>query len=681
MLNNKFNDLIQNEISRRGFIKASMAGIIATNTIFNANNSLAGSMSGFKSIPENHNDTLTVPEGYEWKRLISWGDPLFEGLEPAKLQNGAPFKFTRAEQEKRFGTNNDMIALFPREYSYPWPVETKNFIMCTNHESIGRMLAVAPINGEWSATEEEKIAMYAALGCSVFELEYKNGEYKVLIPKNNINRRITPFTEMLYTGPAANHDWINKGKILVNASEAKLGNKPKNKKGILSGTFQNCAGGYTPWGTYLTSEENIDNMFFISDIESKALMTAREADGYEFDEKSMGFGNNWAIGGPEQYDLAKNPMGTSLYGWIVEIDPYNPNSTPKKHTSLGRKKAECATCVLTKSGQVAVYSGDDQANEFVYKFVTKNKFNPKDRKANFNLLESGKIYAAKFEIKDGKKQGEWLEINLKNANAGPRGLLDTPFKDEGDVLMRIREAALRIGATQMDRPEDVECPIDRGFNGTGVVFVSCTGNTTDTGINGNIANPRHETNNSPNRNYTGHIIKILEDNNDHGSTKFSWDFYLIGGDHASGEILQEIGDEVRNNSSWIDGKQSTKGDRFAMQDNICFDKAGNLWFATDGNPDTFPSNDGIYATNIDADGLTNVKRFLTVPIGAEATGPLFSFDYKTFFLSVQHPGSDNINGEKFTKTSEKPFSSFPFGGWPRCSVIYVTKKDGGIIGS
>lgn len=686
MASNSFRNVLDENLSRRDFTIGALIALPILSLCAEAN---AEQSIGFVPVSENQSNMPIFAENYTWGRLISWGDPLFEGVSEAIVKRGAPFEFTRAEQEKRFGGYNDMMALFAYDYAYPWREITQTrMIMCNNHEYSPPYMMLETIGGELKPTPQEIEALYASQGVSVVELNHSptDGSWNIVKSKANgegLNRRITPFSEMVFDGPAKNHPWINAAKTAVNASEAKNNNKPKFKDGVLCGTMANCAGGFTPWGTYLTAEENFDNMFYNSwankaNNTSPQLFAARQSDGYEHDEASFGIGNRWRLGGPEQFDLATNPHGPALYGWIVEIDPYDKNWTPRKRTSLGRRKSECATCVLSKRGHAVTYSGDDQVNEFVYKFVSTGRFNPNNRIANRNLLSRGKLYAARFEA-DGT--GNWLEINLASANRAPKGGLDAPFRDSGDLMVRAREAARRLGATQMDRPEDVECPRDGTFKGQGSVYVVCTNNSSELGVSGNSANPRRKLNGTNDRNYTGQIIRIHEDQEDHAATKFTWEIFAMGGDHSAPEVLKTLTDGTPANlSSWLDGKQVTIGDRFASPDNITFDKRGFAWFTTDGMGDSFACNDGIYAIDTKGPLPRQVKRFLTGPLGAEITGPMFAPDFKTFFCGFQHIGEEGKDGTRFRGQSETPYSTFPNQVWPRDSIVYVRRKDGGIIG-
>jgi uncharacterized protein len=690
---NHFADLAAATLSRRGFLAAT-AALPALSLI---PGDAAAVAAGFTPVPENMDDTVRLPEGYKWERLISWGDPLFEGMEPAKPARGAPFNYTRAEQEKRFGTYNDMIALFPATWSYPWPETTQaRMIMCVNHEAVSPFMSVPTAEGvEWTQSPEtiesmftpEKLeAMYASMGVSVVELSHNgtSGAWQVVKGASSgegKNRRITPFTEVIFDGPAANHPWVREACANVAATEHVRTGAPRAAGAFKVGTLQNCAGGYTPWGTYLTAEENINNVFFTKRLTSDTLSAAQTNHAYAFDQSSYGYNNGWPMGGPEQFDLTKNPYGPSLYGWIVEIDPYDPDWTPRKRTAMGRKKNECATTVLSKNAKIVSYMGDDSANQFVYKFVSNGRFNPRNRESNRDLLSNGKLYAARLE-EDGT--GSWIELSLRAANAAPKPTGATPFANQGDVLVRAREAALRLGATKMDRPEDVQSPTDGSFRGQGAVYIMCTGNMSDGGRAGNSANPRRASavGDGLERNFQGHIVRIEETRKDHASLTFKWDIFAVAGDPAAEKavITNRSGVDV-NASSWHGGAPTTLGDRFACPDNICFDNRGFAWVATDGTADTFPCNDGVYVMPTTGRGPRPVKRFLTVPVGAECCGPLVTADQRNFFCGVQHVGAASREGVSFRSRGVGPFSTFPDGGWPRDSVIVVRRIDGGIVGT
>lgn len=681
---NAFADLAIAQMSRRGFIAAT-AALPAFGLLPSAVQARA---AGFASVPENMDDTVTVPKGYDWQRLISWGDPLFEGIAPAKPARGAPFAFSRAEQEMRFGTHNDMIALFPAKWSYPWPhTRPKRAIMCVNHEAVSPfMTAPSPQGVAWSASPQQIEAMYACMGVSVVELAHdaKSGAWSVVkgkTPGQGRNRRITPFSEVIFDGPAAKHPWIVAGCAQVASFETAQSGPAKTQGAVKVGTMQNCAGGYTPWGTYLTAEENFDNQFFTLEKTSPALTSAQNDPAFAYDQKVYGYDNTWRIGGPDQFDLTKNPHGPSLYGWIVEIDPYDPDWLPRKRTAMGRKANECATVVIAKNRRIVSYMGDDSNNQFVYKFISDGVFNPASRIANRDLLGAGRLFAARLEA-DGS--GQWLELTPAAANAAAKPEGAAAFVDQGDVLVRAREAALRLGATKMDRPEDVQSPTDGSFLGRGSVFVMCTGNLSDEGRAGNAANPRRArlSGDGLERNFQGHMVRFDETDGDHCAMTFKWDVFAIAGDPSAQTVPVTNRDgETINVSSWHNGRPTTSGDRFAMPDNICFDQKGFAWVSTDGSPDTFPCNDGVYVMPTSGIGPRPVKRFLTVPVGAECVGPFVTLDQRNFFCGVQHVGAQSREGVSYRGGDVGPYSTFPDGAWPRDSVIIVRRKDGGVVGT
>lgn len=656
-----------------------------------------GLAAGFASVAENRADTVTVPPGYGWKTLIAWGDPLFDSAAPAVPARGAPFPQTRAEQEQRFGTYNDMLVLFPLPFSYPWPNGSpRRALMCVNHEAVSPFLCApdATVATERSASftgpADQMEALYAAMGVSVVQLAHDpdSGAWQVRrdpAPGTGYNRRITPFTEVVFDGPAADHPWITAAAAVTNASEAARSGPPVHPRGVRCGTMQNCAGGYTPWGTYLTAEENFRNQFFTSDPDAPALAAARRADpALAADMGVFRYGRGWPFRAPAQYDLAASPTGPALYGWIVEIDPYEPASAPRKRTALGRKQNECATTVIARDGRIAVYMGDDANGEFVYRFVSRDRFNPLDRAANRTLLDHGTLQVARFEA-DGT--GRWLDLTLAAVNAAPAIDGMAPFASQGDVVIRAREAARRLGATHMDRPEDVQAPAGLDFRGRGSVFVVCTANTDAAFRAGNAANPRRTgPDGAPEVNRTGHIVRIDEEDGDHAAPTFRWGLFVVGGDPAAATVERDIGGgELANVSSWVAGAPVSVGDRFGMPDNICFDRQGYAWITTDGTPDVFDCNDGVYVAPLGPvpEGATGrpVKRFLTGPVGSEICGPFVEPGGRTFFCGIQHPGTENLAGVFYRGGAEPPASTFPDGAWPRDAVIVVRRDDGGMVGT
>ncbi|WP_167755795.1 PhoX family protein [Vitreimonas flagellata] len=665
-----------------GMVGLPLLNLAGCATATQGGDAASGSASAnFTSVPPTNADTVSLPPGYSWRKLIAWGDALFDTVSPVFDPN----TLTRAEQEQRFGQNNDMLALFAAEYAFPPPRNQDRMILCANNEYTSSSLAFPGVRTPSEFTAEQVAALYAAVGVSVVEVERTGQGWHALrnpAPGQGRNRRITPFTPVTFSGPAANHPWIAQGAAVTNEAEP---GAPANT--VACGTGANCAGGLTPWGTYLTAEENFDGLFVGSD-RAQAMRDARQDDSYALDSASFGYPSYYepfsSSLAPRQFQVSENPYGPSLYGWVVEIDPYDPNSTPKKRTALGRKKQECATTALTRDGRVAVYMGDDQRNEYVYKFVTDGRFNPSDRAANMDLLDHGKLYCAQFH-EDG---GVWLHITAEAANAAAAAQ-DSPirFRDQGDVLMRVREAARLMGATPMDRPEDVEAVCDANWRGLGPVLIACTNNS-ERGFE-RPGNPRRESErpNSAQSNLAGHVLRIDEAGGDCGAERFTWDIFAMGGDpNAETLTTTTRGGMPAHISTKIDGVETVSGDKFACPDNLFIDSTHRVWIATDGNDGVFADcNDTIMVAPGQAEGPRPIKRFLVGPPGAEICGPLMTPDERAFLCAIQHPGANDVAGAEFSvsRWSGAPVPShFPDGGesWPRSAVVVITRDDGGRIG-
>jgi secreted PhoX family phosphatase len=317
---------------------------------------------------------VTLPPGYSWRALIAWGDPLFENMAPFD-----PDALTRADQEMRFGTNNDMLALFANEYAFPPPKHADRMLLCANNEFPSFELMFPGVARPEAFTSAQVEAMLAAIGVSIVEIERDGQGWRTVrnaAPGQGRNRRITPFTPVLFTGPAAAHPWIAEAAAIVNAAEPDRSDGAAPADAVRCGTLANCAGGLTPWGTYLTAEENFQ-YYSYGAAEPRDAAHAEDARSFRYPARMADVS---AI--PPAVRAAENPHGPALYGWITEIDPYDPASTPKKRTALGRKMNECATTALTADNRVAVYMGDDQVNQHVYKFVTQGRFDAADRAAN-----------------------------------------------------------------------------------------------------------------------------------------------------------------------------------------------------------------------------------------------------------------------------------------------------------
>jgi secreted PhoX family phosphatase len=410
------------------------------------------------------------------------------------------------------------------------------------------------------------------------------------------------------------------------------------------GTHSNCAGGITPWGTVLSGEENFNNYFAnaagVTDPTAAARLTRYGITKGETETKWERFDARW--------DVAREPNEVNRYGYIVEIDPLDPASAPVKHTALGRLKHEGANVRLAPDGRAVVYMGDDERFEYLYKFVSRDRFDPAGsagaRARNKSLLENGTLYVATLTGNgEYRGAGSWLPLVEDGTSV-------VPGMSTEDVLVFTRLAADRVGATKMDRPEDVQ-PHPR----TGRVYAALTNNT-DRGAAGKAgtdqANPRSG-------NKHGQVLELAERDDNPTGTAFDWSLLLVCGDPAAPD-------------SYFAGFDKTQVSPISCPDNLDFDRHGNLWIATDGN--ALKSNDGLFAVPLEGPERGRVKQFLTVPAGAETCGPVVTDDF--VLVSVQHPGE--VDGA----SADKPASHWPDGGasQPRPAVVCVT-RDGGPIGA
>ncbi|TVO37986.1 PhoX family protein [Vibrio algivorus] len=609
-----FSQIIEKGLSRRRFLQTTAAGssaaFFAASPIANAmvRPPKAPELLGFSPISSSTQDSVIVPRGYRAESLISWGDAIKPTAAAFSQSNSA------VDQEMQFGDNNDGMTFLP--------LSRNRAVLAVNNENTDYR-TLFDDQGE-NLTAEKVRRSQAAVGVSIVELRKGAQGWEVNVD-GRLNRRITAYTEMELTGPAAGSD-----KVKTHAD-------PTGTQVL--GTFNNCANGATPWGTYLTCEENFNGLFG----------SQNEIEVPEDDARyGINSGNSWFNWHQfdERFDIEKEPNENHRHGWVVEIDPMNPNSKPKKRTALGRFKHENAALTIDKNGRVIIYLGDDERGEHIYKFVSKGKYKAHKPEANRDLLDEGTLYVAKFTAKDGDMhgKGEWLELIF-----GKNGLTpENGFNSQADVLIFARKAATQVGATTMDRPEWVAVHPDNEQ-----VFCTLTNNKyrgvrDDQEVN--PANPRED-------NIYGHIIRWQPKNGKHDSEQFFWDIYVLAGNP---EIYAS--DDPRSGSDNI-----TPENMFNSPDGIGFDKDGRLWIQTDGNY----SNSGDFAgmgNNQMLCGDPNtgeIKRFLTGPTGCEITGLTFSPDYRTMFVGVQHPTG----------------SYSAIDGIPRSTVIKITREDGGVIGA
>jgi secreted PhoX family phosphatase len=614
-----FSRMVDAALSRRQLLGAAGAGLglfLGGQGLAQAAQAAAsqriGPAIGFAPIAPNSLDTVSVPAGYQWRVLASWGDAILPGGRAFDPET----RGTAASQALSIGDNNDGMSFFS--------LGTDHAVIAVNNEYANYEYLFA--NGRCSSLEDTRKAQ-AAHGVSVFEVRRVAGVWKVQ-PNARLNRRITANTEMRLSGPAA-------GSALLKTQADPSGT-------VALGTFNNCANGRTPWGTYLTCEENFNGYF--GSVESLPDTAAFKRYGIS----AKGAGINWHPF-DERFDLGKNPNEPNRFGWVVEIDPMDPTSTPIKRTALGRVKHENAEVVVNADGRVVVYMGDDEKGEHIYKFVSAKKFDAKNPKANRDLLDEGTLYVARFAAVDGKAdgEGEWLELTH-----GKNGLTaEAGFKDQADVLVYTRLAATVVGATTMDRPEWIAVHPTQAQ-----VYVTLTNNS-DRGVKPNQAvngpNPRA-------KNVYGQIVRWTPKGNDHTAHTFTWDIFALAGNPAL------------HKDAYAGSANITAENMFNSPDGLAFDRDGRLWIQTDGDYSNAKDFAGMGNNQmLCANPVTGeIKRFLVGPVACEITGVAFTPDQKTMFVGIQHPG------EKLAP------SHFPQGGdaVPRSSIIAISRRDGRVVG-
>ncbi|PRY33031.1 PhoX family protein [Pseudosporangium ferrugineum] len=592
---------------------------------------------GFKPIPPNELDTVIVPNGYDHAVVIRWGDPILPGAPAFDVH-----RQSAEAQLRQFGFNNDFLAVLPLGH------DGRRALLVSNHEYTNEELMFPGFTTLEAMTVEQVRVAMAAHGMSVVELERAGhtGQWRPARGRHAYNRRFTMLeTPFRFTGPAA-------GSALLRTAADPAGTTP-------IGTLNNCSGGVTPWGTVLSGEENFNQYFVGGDQAPAELKPSLARYGITTTARYPGGSRRWERA-QERFDLAKHPNEAHRFGWIVEVDPYEPGSRPRKHTAMGRFKHEGANVIVAKSGHVVAYMGDDERFDYLYKFVSKKRYRPGDRRHNLTLLESGTLYVAKVtgdspaaEIdgtgklpSDGAFDGTGRWIKLVS---GDRSYV--PGMSAVDALTYARLAGDAVGATKLDRPEDVQpSPV------TGKIYAALTNNSNRAvGTNPGVdeANPRRA-------NRHGQILEITEDGGDHTGESFTWSLPIVCGDPA-------------DSSTYFGGYDKSAVSPISCPDNVAFDRTGNLWIATDGN--ALGSNDGLFATAIEGPERGHLKQFLTVPPGAETCGPFITGDERSVFVAVQHPGE--ITGA----TVENPASTWPDGDFAKPAVVVTWRPDGGVIGT
>ncbi|MBK9234728.1 MAG: PhoX family phosphatase [Rhodoferax sp.] len=578
---------------------------------------------GFKGLPIGMGDKLVVPEGYVATPIAPWGEPIgIAGNMPAFKIDASN---SAADQAVQLGMHHDGLQYFPLDGS-------RRGLIALNHEYTDDGLLHV---GGFANMDAEKVKKSQnAHGLSVYEVELKDGGWAMVRP-SRFARRFTMDTPFAIGGPAAGH-------ALMRTAADPAG------RSVL-GTLNNCASSQTPWGTYLSGEENWAFYFGAGDAPTphQRRWGARKDGSYQWEKFDP------------RFDLRQNPNEFNRFGWVVEVDPMDPTSTPVKRTALGRAAHEGAWVGVTRDGRAVVYSGEDARFEYIYKFVSRDKIREAGggltkAQANKDLLDHGTLFVARFDA-DGT--GRWLPLVH---GQGPLTATNG-FADQGEVVIKARQASDVLGATKMDRPEWLAIDPTNGW-----VYCTLTNNT----ARGQANQPGVDAANPRANNTMGQIIR-WKDQGDFDGVGFQWNLLVLAGDPANERP---------------EAKGNIKGDIYGCPDGLAFDQRGLLWIQTDAHATQMYKGEfkGIGNNQMLAcDPATGeTRRFLTGPTNCEITGVTFTPDGTTLFISVQHPGetpSDRSDPKEPAKYSNWP--DYTLGGRPRSSNVAIRKKDGGVIGS
>jgi hypothetical protein len=664
---------------------------------------------GFAAVAKNLDDRVTVPSGHSVTVLTRLGDPILGGV-PAYANDGTDTNFAG-----RIGDHGD--ALYYYGLSAAGVRDDNSSIrglLVQNHENLN--VQYLHPNGPTNLTSgvrpaAEAIKEIEAHGVSIVEIQDTGNRNWVTVPGSALNRRITPNTPMQINGPV-------RGSAFVRTVASPDGT-------TATGTINNCANGHAAWGTNLTCEENWAGYFRRDNTgpgADTANRTARELTGLRRYGVTSSRGNyNWASvsttdpifrrwdaragTGPATSDYRNEP---NTFGWVVEIDPFNPATTPRKRTALGRMGHEGAWLSNLVAGQrIAVYMGDDARREYLYKFVSDEAWSESDRNRTDRLavgdkyLDKGTLYVARFNA-DGS--GTWLPLVFGQVPARPAVGSEPAytFESQADILVNTRLAADAVGATPMDRPEWTAVN-----PANGEVYLTLTNNNAAgrpvTGTD--AANPRSYVEpvgsgtfaGNPN----GHIIRLREADNLPTATTFTWDIYLFGADSIDADPanvnlsgLTANNDFSSPDGLWFARPQNPSGVGRPLlwiqtDDGAFTDRTHNQMLAAlpgrvgDGGQRTITNTNGGTATQTTfvgaaATGAT-LRRFLTGPVGCEITGVDTTPDGRTLFVGIQHPGEDGTTAAPDSNWPANQTGAAP-GVRPRSGVVAITREDGGIVG-
>lgn len=612
-----FEFVMERFVTRRRFI----AGALATSALplsscgspKSSERRLRDSGLNYEELAHELDDTLKVADGYDAQVLLRWGDPLFPDS-----PSFDPHKQSKASQLKQFGYNNDFVGFIPLLDADKNPSSDRGLLVVNHEYTVSSLMFPDAVSGMPLSKDQVDVEI-AAHGLSVVEVVHKNSVWSVDVT-SKYNRRITPDTEAELFGPAAGSQRLTSTKSLDGVKTF--------------GTYSNCAGGVTPWGTILTGEENVDKYFMGNPDETAEAENYRR---FGVGEPGVSWGSYY-----DRWDLNKSPSELLHMGWVVEIDPFDPKSKPKKLTALGRLKHEGCNLHVNSDGKVIAYTGDDQKFEYIYKFVSRDAFDEGNRTKNVSLLHFGTLFVAKF-LDSGELK--WLPLVF---GQGPL-TSKNGFHSQGDISLDTRKAADLMGATPMDRPEDVEVNPENGH-----VYAMLTNNSKRKQKDTDLANPRPY-------NSHGQVVEFWPENGDHTSETFRWDLFLLAGNPKK-TVTQYH--PATSENGWL-----------SCPDNCAFDSLGNLWISSDGAQKAGIA-DGIWSTQVSGDKKALTKRFLSAPKGAEVCGPFFTPNDETLFCSIQHPAE----GSSYSRPSTR-WPDFSDTLPPRPSVVAITKIGGGRVGS
>lgn len=647
-----------------GFMSLGLAGCLSNSSSRDDDDSAPGAgdgdnapLIGFSTVSTSESDEIVVPQGYSYQVILPWGTPITGSMPPFDLSN------TGEEQGMQMGSHHDGMHFFPIEGDEPFEGSSDEGLLVMNHEYVEpRFMHVDHLSQRLSSSgvimrgdngdirdRDQALKELNAHGVSVVHVQ-KRSDNRWELVQSDYNRRITGLTHMELAGPV-------RGSTLAKTRYSPEGHATR-------GTLNNCAMGVTPWNTYMAAEENWAGYFGNADE-----TIPREHARYGIRASDSRY--RWALaeGGEDQFvrfdatskgasaveDYRNEP---NCFGWMVEIDPFNPESTPIKRTTLGRFGHEGVVFGPAIDGQpVVCYSGDDSTNQYIYKFVSAEPF--QKGVTDGSILDTGVLYVARFND-DGS--GEWLPLVF-----GQNGLTAPEFADQADVLVNTRLAASILGGTPMDRPEWGAVDPNNGD-----VYFTLTNNSGRSETD--AANPRRQ-------NRHGHIIRWAESNGDHASTTFDWDIFLFGGDAGQSGEANLAGKDPNGNALTADNLLSSP-------DGLWIDKDSRVWIQTDIGEGS--QNSGVFEVfgnnaMLCADPVTGeMRRFLTGPIGQEVTGVITTPDQKTMFINIQHPGATTTPeewelGPRYVRSTwpDRNPTRLP----PRSATVVIWKDDGGVIGS